>query len=465
MSRDAEQVPGIWWRPEDQENAIAGILTLSGDRPELDLIGAWHDLQSIGRTNPVPVIHGIGAQRNITLVAALPIRDSLSVPGLHTVGYSCGAAFFGGHLPAAHTFTQFRFGFDALTHWVATSGFSSTFHANPETHYFEGYQLSFASPPTPELRTPTATYTIRTYFQRQGEGFYHHELRESHIIDVVAQAPCTLDAIYERHIYPWRTFLTLLSDHPARPTLLQVGLRREQESQVTWVDTHVPWPTTPTESTVPHSRDMVLNLRQLGDSLEGAFCAWLDNLDNLEPVYTQFFATEFQSSLYTEASFLFLVHAAETLHRRGDDARLLSDGEWQLLHTTLTQVVRSATAPGSLRDVLTGKLRYLNELSLRQRLRALIEPIRELLAPLFAPDGLFIDQVVNTRNYLTHFDETIKAQACHGLTLYTLNLKLRAVLQLSLLSSLGLGEELLRTALSSQPFLRLRQRLALAGAT
>ena len=65
----------------------------------------------------------------------------------------------------------------------------------------------------------------------------------------------------------------------------------------------------------------------------------------------------------------------------------------------------------------------------------------------------FTSRLVNTRDYLTHYDEASKLGAVSGQALYVLTRQLRGVLTICLLRELGLPESLVDSIVSdSRPF-------------
>jgi hypothetical protein len=81
--------------------------------------------------------------------------------------------------------------------------------------------------------------------------------------------------------------------------------------------------------------------------------------------------------------------------------------------------------PNHKQDWLKAKLEYANELSLRKRLRQMVEPFKDL----YGDPGQrkhFIGKVIDTRNYLTHYDTRLTQQAARGDDLSKLCMKLEA---------------------------------------
>ena len=57
--------------------------------------------------------------------------------------------------------------------------------------------------------------------------------------------------------------------------------------------------------------------------------------------------------------------------------------------------------------------------------------------------GEFVDQVVATRNYFTHFDKEPEANVLKGERLYWTTRKLRALLEVCLMNEIGLSVDLM----------------------
>jgi len=56
----------------------------------------------------------------------------------------------------------------------------------------------------------------------------------------------------------------------------------------------------------------------------------------------------------------------------------------------------------------------------------------------------FINRVVATRNYLTHFDQSLEPQAARGVELYRITEELRLLVEICLLGEIGFEAESIR---------------------
>ena len=80
-----------------------------------------------------------------------------------------------------------------------------------------------------------------------------------------------------------------------------------------------------------------------------------------------------------------------------------------------------------------------NEINLGQLIKRIIEPYKSYIGS-SKQRNKFIRNVVNTRNYLTHYSEDLEKDSLKGSELWRLCQKMEAVFQLHLLQQLGFEE-------------------------
>ena len=100
------------------------------------------------------------------------------------------------------------------------------------------------------------------------------------------------------------------------------------------------------------------------------------------------------------------------------------------------------------------RLRYANELSLRARLKKLLQPFHQWFGTKKERE-LLVSRVVDTRNYLTHYDDAATKERADGTQeLYEVYQKLQALFQLQILRHLGFGEESINRMVETNSALR-----------
>ena len=175
---------------------------------------------------------------------------------------------------------------------------------------------------------------------------------------------------------------------------------------------------------------------------------WFEDYETFEPAFNLYFSLRAEPSQFMETKILWLTQALETLHRRSSDKTEMEEGEFTLLKESILQ-----TCPLDRREWLNNRLQYANELSLRNRLRALIEPFERWFGDR-RTSRPFVNMACDTRNYLTHYDEaTTRDRATTADEMFGLYMKLEALFQLHLLSLIGIdGSTIDSIVLGNQGF-------------
>ena len=109
--------------------------------------------------------------------------------------------------------------------------------------------------------------------------------------------------------------------------------------------------------------------------------------------------------------------------------------------------------PKSNRKWLYGRIIKGNELPFGKRLKNIIDPFKEYFGNSSDRNKL-IRNIVDTRNYLTHYSNEVKSKAAQGMALYILCEQLEGIIQLHLLSHLGFSEIKIGDILKSNDQLR-----------
>ncbi len=111
---------------------------------------------------------------------------------------------------------------------------------------------------------------------------------------------------------------------------------------------------------------------------------------------------------------------------------------------------------GSHRQSLINRLRYGNEHSMRKRLLDLFSRLPEQLGIRIAAGDpkIFVDRVVDTRNYFTHRDEHAKPQSFGGVNAFHATERLKCLLAAVTLADLGVKGDVLESAINNNPDLK-----------
>lgn len=183
--------------------------------------------------------------------------------------------------------------------------------------------------------------------------------------------------------------------------------------------------------------EMLLPFNAISGKFRELLTKWMDAHTLYSPAFDLYFTATDGESEIVEVKFLLLVQAIEVLHRRS--ARETEMDE-QDCSNFLETVINSAPNKEK-KEFLKARLRYANELSLQNRLNKMFEPFLEIYKFDKKSKKSFIRRIVDTRNYLTHYNECLESKASSGIDLFMLNLKLEALIQFHLLQIIGLSKD------------------------
>jgi hypothetical protein len=143
-------------------------------------------------------------------------------------------------------------------------------------------------------------------------------------------------------------------------------------------------------------------------------------------------------SMYLQIQFQLVVYALEAYHRR---ITTIQENNLQKHNKKISDILRSCSPEyGSWLDE---KLKYSYEPNLRHRLKELISEYEIIFSRFVSGNkGDFVNKVVNTRNYLTHYDQDLRHKAITDMDiLHEVTQKLIGLLQVCLLIQVASVEE------------------------
>lgn len=180
---------------------------------------------------------------------------------------------------------------------------------------------------------------------------------------------------------------------------------------------------------------MLFRYGQIRDEAERIVNNWFNAYNEIDPALNLYFSTRTGAHKYLNSKFLALVQGLETYHRRTSNEKLMDDNVFSEITESLIK-----QCPEENREWLSGRLQHGNEVSLGRRIKSIIEPFKALFGTSNERNKL-IRSIVDTRNYLTHYDKSSESVAVDGRDLWLLCLRMEAIFQLHLLRVLGFTNE------------------------
>ena len=442
---------GLWWLPEQPDGRVGGVLTFSQDDVKLELIGL------LPRPEPVPEESGeielpsgpLSRARILGLSTdgkAFTLDDchatgfNLSSPGLVTETFAPAMIMRGAHYEPDEEvfFDELSIAYTQLDAWVATSGFRLAPLADGEQM---GVDVSFREPEPVVAHIPGATVEIRFGWSLRDASPQRPELRVKQDSGFLLRfnEPTAFKTALD-YVYQLRNLVSLGVGRPVTPTRVKGYVLPPEDAEPDpftrlparklGVDLFYRLAQVPKVKEL-HPAQMLFTLPDAGERLETLLVNWFAKQELLRPVFDLYFGAVYNRQAYMEQRFLSLMQAIETYHRRSSDETDLPPED----HERRLEEILSAT-PEEHRHWLGQKLRHSNELWLQRRLDDVLARCPTVVDKLVRRRS-FGYRLSAARNYLTHYDPSLEAQAAHGVDLYPLTVQLQALVEMCLLLELG----------------------------
>ena len=440
---------GLWWLPDNPSHLVPGTLTFQGDdNPRLALIGSFRDLTAVNEAFQPPLIHGTTATgKKITLYRCSEIETKFSSGGLLTSEFAARMAFIGHHFrtPEETVFCRVAVSYDRLSDWACLSGFPYSEEHEADTGIVKKFGVEYSYPERHEINANGLVLRFAPTFRADVNLIDHYDLRQEMHIEVEPSNPTPFDKFLTDILYHLQNFISLGVGRPVYPRNITGTLSPHAEEPAQPGDSatvvQVLYPVRRSTPDKPmHPSEMLFSFASIRDQYQECLQHWFAKAPTLNPVYDLYFSTLYGSEVYLESKFLSLAQALETYHRRTFGGYYLPDEQYAALKTSLLEVLESFDMPIHTRRAYVGKLEYINELSLRRRVREVLESCGASVTVLIADKQGFTAKLVDTRNYLTHYDPRLEANAARGRALYVLVQQVKFVVELCFLKEIGLSD-------------------------
>lgn len=440
---------GLWWLPDRPEKRISGTLKFTPwSGGILDLIGSFKDARYSDKLSSHEIILGTSAGGiPITLYGCFETKSRISTPGFSTSSFYVGMIFVGAHFPKKEDikFKQLKIHYSHLNRWVNVYGFTRQRLLNFGKRTIT---VAYALPNSIEVSVNSCKISIA------------FQVRESYKLEKVTIEQKTYVCITYpeetpikeclKTINQIRNFLTFAIGEPVYPLLVE-GITEVNKQILQGNKEYYP-PVkifhkllyTPRQLKTIHPDKMLFTFKDISKKFKDIIRNWFEKAELLEPIYDLYFNTLYNPYMYLHHRFLSLIQALEAYHRRVMKNYELPEEQ----HKKRLEEIIKAVSP-KYKNWLENKLKYSNEPTLRKRLKDILDENEEILGELFA-EGSFINKVVDTRNYLTHYDITLKERAVQGEELYDLTKKLEKLLKACILKELGFTRDEIKKLILSK---------------
>ncbi|MDR0189779.1 hypothetical protein RCO22_12590 [Pseudomonas yamanorum] len=441
---------GYFWLPGKEEKKIPGTLSIyDGGKIELEIVGHFgEEADSFNDDNePIRIIGHIEKDGLVTLDGCIYIQKNHSFGGIskseirvHKV--LSGAAW---DKEEALTFNTFAFSVDCLDEWIGISGIniehdwesrSTTIsYSPPENISFRlangmRFEICFAYTFPGSHKITEAKITQRAYFKLESE----HPPNLNNFISIAFKITNLMCFAMDE--------VVSIQKVTATSTEIQYDAGDENYYPVP-ISIYYHSNPFPEKKPKKNRHEMLFNFRTIREDFQKVLDNWLNAYEYLYPAIGLYFSTKTGAQKYLEGKFLALAQGLETYHRRTSTETLMHTSSYEAL---IIKIMESC--PKEHSEWLNGRLAHGNEINLGKRLKSIIDPFKAHLGT-SKKRGKILRNIVDTRNYLTHYSEELKQKSAKGRDLWILCLSMEIIFNLHFLKVIGFTDNEIKEVIKS----------------
>jgi hypothetical protein len=438
-----------WWKIPGRPNGITGTLTFDSDKGgKLDLIGSFKDVTRINDIDTFDIIQGISTDgKLLTLYNCIETNTSFStpVPNMLVSTFYVQTIITGINFSNTNEmkFKSISVSFTNLDFWIEQTGFTRPQRQNNELN------VTYVNIDPIKVKVENDLYislvtNLRSQQSQLNQFNLPRELKMSqkYYFKLESEEQKTLDE-YLDLVQKLGNFLSLLLSSPV--LLAEVNLavdlktiKRLPETYYHQDDIKAFFSLAIKPKSHLRYYDVLLPYSIISHWYPQLLRIWYEDSENLKTIHDLYFGYVYNTKMYLYQGFLSLVHCLEAFHRHNfpDHTEMAQNDHDKLISEILSSVNQDH------KDWLSKQLDHSNEVILRSRINKLISEY-PLLKKFFSSNtkmDSFVNKVVITRNYLTHYDEENKKNAAEGEELGEITDKIKLFLDVLFLSRLGFDQ-------------------------
>lgn len=440
---------GYFWLPYKEDNKCPGYLKVSdGGKIDLELVGLFDNsidgLRSHlnSSTNLERIVGEVEKYGFVSLENCTYLKRNFSFGvgnGIPKSLLSASYAILGAGSDEEILINEFKFSVDGLNEWIGLSGVnidhdlsskSGSIKYVPLEEFTLSLNSGFQLKITYEWSLPSVTERFEAKISHRS--YLSLCSDEQRSVDDFARAAGKLQSLISFAVDKNVSITSV--EVKSRSIVENYGDREYSPSCKLFYESR-PYDAVPPKIDI-YQRLFVFS--QIKDCAELFINNWFSAYETMEPALNLYFSTRTGGYKFQDAKFLALAQALETYHRRTSVEKSMPEDSF---NNMLESIMLSC--PPEHREWLQGRTKHGNEISLSRRIKSIIEPFKDLIGS-SKDRGKLIVNIVNTRNYLTHYDKELEDKSVKGIELYFLCWKMEAILQLHILQVLGFSIEEVR---------------------
>ncbi len=442
---DKFESKGYWWLPENKERVVAGVLRCDpSDEIVLELIGSFSNVRELKFDSHPKIILGIAeGQKPITLFDCLTWK--LQMSSFARVSYKAFGVVIGHHFEKKEDiqFFKFKLSYSHVDEWVNRKVFEIEERFRSD-QVLEGHTVKYKMPEKQSWQVAGYSVSLLPSYHHDVDLFKEMRLSSSFYLSIESTVEVPLEGFFEKLNYLVQNFLSLAIGYPVQPLRIEANSYAAKENSSNDKDNYCDLeilyrhrPPTSDTGTV-QGNTMLFMFDDLKDNFGDVLTNWFVKEENLRPIYDLYFAVLRSPKIFHNHHFLNLAQAVESYHRRVLGGSYIEDWKESPHYKHLLDSIPSEIRDDGFKESLRNKMQYLNEYSLKKRLEGVFDRCGSTASSFIPNPRVFITDVVNTRNYLTHFTEELREKAKFGQDLWVLTRQLRHLLEVCLMLEIAI---------------------------
>lgn len=429
---DKFRYEGKWWLPENSGKKIEGKLEYDGENhPTLQLKNSFFQngsTQILGMIDKfVPILFGETQEKYL-----ITLYHCTILPGISGFGEDSGDEIFpvfvfkGGHFsPREKIFKAIIGDFSHIGKFL-NCGITSPSYQEDEI------KINYRKLKPFEISIDNGVRIIikkePVYFQRY-ENIPVQGIEEKTFVELNFSESKNYEDCYHQ-LNLLQTFLSFLIGEPIYP--LSTRLKTKNKMQENEIEVFYK---IPKRENLKLKKDLWRQILSSPDKIKIFLKNWINKAEILEPVYNLYVKVLDTSKPFSVDDFITLIIALEIYHRRVYDGKYVEDENFKEIRKRIEKSIPTNISK-DFKDAIKNRIEYLNEFSLRKRLKNLFKKYENILKNFIKNKDAFIDCVCNTRNYFVHYDKNYKNVAT-GEKLYWLFTAVKILVEICFLTNLG----------------------------
>lgn len=441
---------GMWFLPKFPDEKLDGTLIID-DKGEcqLQVSHNFGGLQGIGGNGQVEAINGFMANGDkVTLFNCIQKQQEWAIPGFPVTVYTSAFAIIGEWFTNDEgvVVTEITASYDHLNYWLNTKPFVKEYDCESKE-----IRLIYKMPEIITCNTGNEVIELTYTAMLNCDSFNSFKIHQSEFVCFKFAAIIPY-RVAINSVYSFAEFLTLCIGKRISVRSVTGKNKAGQTLEFIFLKDAV-------DDKVAKKREMYIEFSYIKDVFEDVMKNWQDKSEILKPII-DYFVEAHENGFRIPMSFLNIVQALEAYSRRMRNNEVMLPEVFENKIKSIIESIQNAEDQEWVKSILS------NEPRLRQRLTELFEETNYVFDISLNKRKSWIHKIIDTRNYYTHFDNSLEDKILQQKEMYYLSELMKLVLRVLLMQELGLNQELIKHRMQeNQELLHIKESLGLIPST